>query len=157
MMQRRYAAILLGFLLILAASALFVPKTSRETLAETVWAHTHLAPLATMLAPRDAALRFTIGNYYFGNGAYDLQKAHDAYQGALVLDPEMVGPHYQLARIDFIRSDFFFALKEINTEIELHPDFKRSYYVRGLINGYSGKLKDAESDFTTFLAWKPDS
>jgi len=48
-------------------------------------------------------------------------------------------------------------MQEINKELELHPDYKRSYYVRGLINGYNGNLRDAESDFKEFLKWKPES
>ncbi len=31
-------------------------------------------PLATFVAPQDAALRFKIGNYYYGGGAYDTKK-----------------------------------------------------------------------------------
>lgn len=71
--------------------------------ARKVWAHARLAPLATLFAPNDAALRFEIGNYYFGGlpgqgSAYDLQKAKKYYEQALEIDPNMQGPHYQLAR-----------------------------------------------------------
>jgi len=40
--------------------------------AKAVWRATRSATIATALAPNDAGLRFAIGNYYFGGGAYDL-------------------------------------------------------------------------------------
>ena len=122
-----------------------------------VWEHMHQAGLATTLSPYDANLRFVIGNYYFGDGAYDTKKAEGYFRDTLALNPNFEGPHYQLARIYFIRGNFSGARDEINAEISLHPDFRRSYYVRGLINGYSGRLADAESDFKIFLLWKPNS
>lgn len=67
--------------------------------AETVWENTHNAFLATALAPRDAELRFDIGNYYFGGSAYDTEKAERYFREALALDSDLQGPHYQLARI----------------------------------------------------------
>lgn len=100
---------------------------------------------------------FSAGNYYFGGGAYDTQKAEWFFRAALLVNPLLAGPHYQLARIRFIRNDFSAAEAEIRKELELHPDFRRSYYVRGLIYGYSGRLAEAENDFKTFLKWKPES
>lgn len=105
----------------------------------------------------DAGFQFATGNHYFGEGEYDIDKAEKYFKKALEINPEIAGAHYQLARIYFIRGDFFTALDEINKEIEMYPDFKRSYYVRGLIYGYSGRLKEAEQDFKEFLKWKPDS
>jgi len=112
-----------------------------------------LTPVPTVAA----RVTFTIGNYYFGGGAYNTQRAEELFHAALALDPTLEGPHYQLARIDFIHSNFPKALEEINTELALHPDFKRSYYVRGLIYGYSNEPDKAIVDFKTFLEWKPDS
>ena len=74
-----------------------------------------------------------------------------------MLDPRLEISHYQLARIYFINSNFSSALAEINTEISLFPDFKRSYYVRGLIYGYTNKLDKAVDDFKIFLEWKSES
>lgn len=122
-----------------------------------VWENSHIIAIATALNPKDAGLRFAIGNYYFGEGAYDTKKAGEYFRAALSLDPDLEGSHYQLARIYFIGASFSKALEEINKEMTLHPDFKRSHYVRGLIYGYSGKLAEAEADFAEFLKWKPDS
>ncbi len=141
----------------IAAAIMTITGLYFTTDAQTVWASTHIAPLATLRAPRDAALRFEIGNYYFGGGGYDTTKAVTHFRAALVLDPMLEGPHYQLARIHFVQGDFYKATYEIDQEILLHPDFKRSHYVRGLIYGYSGRLKEAEAEFKAFLAWKPES
>jgi tetratricopeptide (TPR) repeat protein len=103
----------------------------------------------------DAA--FDSGNYYFGGGAYDLNKAEKYYKKTLELDSNYAGANYQIARIYFIRGQFNMALTYINKEIELYPDFKRSLYVRGLIYGYSSRLAEAEEDFKDFLRWKPES
>ena len=135
---------------------LFIAKPP-GVLARILWQQTRLAPLATFLAPSDATLRFEIGNYYFGGGAYDTEKAETYFRKALELDPSLQGPHYQLARIEFVRGDFYSAEVEINIELSQHPDFGRSHYVRGLIYGYSGRLKEAETEFKEFLKWKPES
>src|SRR3989338_8713867 len=105
----------------------------------------------------DASVLFEAGNRHFSSEAYDIDRAKEYFKEALKIDPEFPGVHYQLARVYFIESNFYDALLEINKEIELHPDFKRSYYVRGLIYGYTDRLPEAESDFKEFLKWKPDS
>ena len=117
--------------------------------AAFLFAYLYRAPLG-----REA---FEIGNYYFGGGAYDLQKAENYFRAALFLNPSLRGAHYQLARVYFIRGDFTAAEVEINKELELYPEFGRSHYVRGLIYGYSGRLALAETEFKAFLAWKPES
>ncbi len=100
---------------------------------------------------------FNKGNYYFGSEAYDLGKAQNKYEWALKIYSQAQGPHYQLARIYFLKADFSRALDEINTEIKNFPDFKRSYYVRGLINGYAKNFPQAISDFEEFLKWDEKS
>ena len=122
-----------------------------------VWSDTHFALLAVAIAPHDAPLRFAIGNYYFGDGTYDLKKAEGSFRDALALDPHLERVHYQLARIYFMNSNFPSALAEIDTEITLFPDFERSYYVRGLIYGYANEPDKAIADFKEFLRWKPES
>lgn len=100
---------------------------------------------------------FFIGNYYFSPKAYNLNYAEKMYQVAIKTNSEMPGVHYQLARIYFLRGRFDLARDTINREIEKYPEFKRSLYVRGLINGYDGKMQEAADDFTEFLKWKPSS
>ena len=100
---------------------------------------------------------FTLGNYYFSEKAYNLNYAEKIYKIALQINPEMPNVHYQLARIYFLQGKFYVARDMIDREIEKQPDFKRSFYIRGLINGYDGKFQEAIGDFEEFLKWKPSS
>ncbi len=155
--SRPHIVRLLGLVALLAVASTGVAVAATPERGMFVWSNTRLAPLATLISPRDAGLRFTIGNYYYGGGAYDTKKAETYFRKALELNPLLQGPHYQLARIYFVQGDFYTAETEINKELELHPDFKRSHYVRGLIYGYSGRLAEARAEFKQFLKWKPDS
>lgn len=143
--------------LIITALFLTLVFKYRTVLGYFVWDNFHAVAISEILNPKDAKLEFAVGNYYFGGGAYDINKAEEYFKKAIEFDEKLPGVHYQLSRVYFLRSDFYKALLEINKEIELHPDIKRSYYVRGLVNGYSGRLSDAEADFKEFLKWKPDS
>ncbi len=144
-------------MLILAAicASLVIPFAASS--GEMIWDHTRFATLSTLRSPHDAQLHFEIGNYFFGTGSYDTEKAMLYYGRALELDPDLPGVHYQRARIHFIENRLYDALQEINIEIEAFPENTRSYYVRGLIHGYSDRLKSAAQDFETFLASNPES
>ena len=104
---------------------------------------------------KDAAEAIRLGNYYFNNGAYDLEKAEEAFRRALKADPKILWGHYQLARIYFVKGEKNKALEEINKELEANPENLRSLYVRGLIYGAMGRLQEAESDFKNFTMWAP--
>ncbi len=157
-MRLRLAPLWIAYVIIIAFGVLFFSVyVFREPLGSAVWKNLHSAEAATALNGSDPELLFSIGNYYFGGGAYDTRKAEIYFRGALEIDPSLPGAHYQLARVYFIRGDFYLAEIEIQKELELHPDFSRSYYVLGLIHGYSGRLKEAETAFKEFLKWKPDS
>ena len=45
----------------------------------------------------------------------------------------------------------------MNKEIELYPEFEKSYYMSGLIAGYQGNFNLAVSSFEKFLTFKPES
>jgi tetratricopeptide (TPR) repeat protein len=96
------------------------------------------------------------GNYYFNGGEYDLKKAEVFYEKALSFDSNSWEAHYQLSRIFFMRKNFSQATSEIDKAIASDPQNKRSYYVRGLINGYKHNYSGAEKDFKEFIAWSPD-
>ena len=123
----------------------------------SLWPRLGLENIATAINPNDPALQFTIGNYYFGQGAYDVTRAKRYFQATITLDERYPLAHYQLSRIYFIQGNLNRALKEIDRELELYPDFKRSYYIRGLTYGYRKELAKAASDFEEFLKWKPES
>ena len=95
------------------------------------------------------------GNFFFNGGAYDLAKAAKYYNIAGFVDRKASYPHYQLARVYFMKTDFKSGLAEIDKALALNPENKRAYYIRGLIDGYSENWKAAEDDFQKFVAWAP--
>jgi tetratricopeptide (TPR) repeat protein len=106
----------------------------------------------------DPGLYFALGNRYFSSGAqYNIAKAEKYYTAALRLDTKYPLANYQLARVYFVSNKQSAALTYIDRELLYYPDNKRSYYIRGLINGYSDNLRAAVRDFTMFLEWKPES
>jgi tetratricopeptide (TPR) repeat protein len=153
-LKTRTYFLLACFVVVLGIVFLFI---YRNSVASIIWNNFHAESVATLLNSNDSELFFDIGNYYFGGGAYNLSKSEEYYKKALSLNDSLKSLHYQMARLYFIKNELSRARHEINKELELYPDFKRSYYVRGLINGYDNKLEDAESDFVEFLKWKKDS
>lgn len=106
----------------------------------------------------DPAILFQKGEYYFGGGAYDIDRAERYYEIVRRISNDTYpGARYQLSRIAFIKGELAKALLEINAEITQYPNFKRSYYVRGLIYAYQKNFVLAEKDFLEFLSWKKDS
>lgn len=95
------------------------------------------------------------GNYYYNGGAYDTQKAERMYNLALKVKPESDFSYYQLARISFVEGNFDLALERIDKALELNPENKRAFYIRGLIDGYAGRYTDAIEDFKKFVQWSP--
>ena len=138
---------------VLVAVSLFV---CRARVGLGIWRVAHV-PEISLFLDQDAMLALDIGNYYFnvrGNGAYDLNKASLYFKRALEIDPHVPDAWHQLARIDFLRSNFYGAYDKINKQIALHGNsLMASYYIRGLINGFLGNTDAAEIDFKKFLAW----
>ncbi|MEK7661942.1 MAG: tetratricopeptide repeat protein [Patescibacteria group bacterium] len=121
--------------------------------ASTLWDATHLGNIATIIPPDDPKLYLKIGNYYFGKGDYNLIKAEKNFRRALMLDPATQTAHYQLARINFLKSNFAEAIWQIDREISLNENFGKSYYVKGLIQGYMGQSDEAILNFKKFIAY----
>lgn len=113
------------------------------------------------LASLDAYAFVERGNRYFnvgGSGRYDLKKAEKYFLKALEKDPLVSDAWHQLARIDFLRGDFDGALEKINRQLALHGDsLMPSYYIRGLIYGYTKRFAEAEADFLKFYRWDPNN
>lgn len=95
------------------------------------------------------------GNFFFNGGEYDLDKAAKYYKVAGIVDWKASYPHYQLARVLFMKTNYKDALAEIDRALALNPENKRAYYIRGLIDGYAGNYKAAAEDFQKFIAWAP--
>ncbi len=127
----------------------------RDGIARAVWQQYQFPIVALKLDQADADLAMQIGSYYFGSGAYDLDRGDAAFSKAIALEPGILWGHYQLARIAFVKGNFTEALSEINTELKYNPENLRSLYIRGLIYAYSGRLELAEADFRRFTEWAP--
>ena len=149
-----------SFLLVFVLVAFVSIYTGRDSLAFFAWQKYGWADAALVLNRHDASLATRIGNHFFNadkEGVYDLALAKRHYQRALEIDAKALEPLYQLARIDFLRGDFAYALEKADHIAADYPDFKRLHYLRGLIHGYAGNLEKAEADFLAFLEWDPQS
>jgi tetratricopeptide (TPR) repeat protein len=144
--------------LIVAVSWLLLLE--RDSAAHFSWQLFH-SPELSLAISSNALLALEIGNYYFnvdGEGEYNLRKAKHNFEHALLLDPLVPDAWHQLARISFLGGHFDDALREINTQIELHGEsFMASYYIRGLIHGYRNEFSEAERDFRAFLEWDKEN
>ena len=129
----------------------FAYLSSQDFFSHLVWQKYQWADVALVLNKNDKDLAMQLGRHYFNGGAYDLEKAEQAFEQARSIDPQLLGPRFQLGRIEFIRGNFASALTIANEELALHPEFDRVYYLRGLIHGYAGNLPEAAHDFEEFL------
>src|SRR3989338_3434987 len=74
-----------------------------DALARVAWEKHKFADLSLALNFSDAGLAFSIGSYYFGEPAYDLEKAEKGFAKAVRIDSKISRGHYQLARIYFVK------------------------------------------------------
>lgn len=150
---------------ILALLAIWLLTPVPTLVARSVWKQYHGGALALMLDRTDARLAIEIGEYYFGNQAaigtagarpYDLPLAEKAFGKAIKINPSVPVAHYMRARVEFVRADFDSALADLNSELALFPENKRTLYMRGLTYAYRGLPGDlllAEQDFREFTTW----
>ncbi|MBP7811702.1 MAG: tetratricopeptide repeat protein [Candidatus Moranbacteria bacterium] len=102
--------------------------------------------------PNDPDVFFSLGENSFGQGrTYDVLKAEKAYSKAVGLRPNFLEAHYQLGRVYFIQGRFHLALVEIMTVLRLDPEFKKAYYMYGLISGYQENYDEAIYGFSEFI------
>jgi len=143
MMRRRSSAIALCALFLVAV---FLGRESLRALYERA---------SDMLAP-NASREFAYGERHLDAtdpNAYDLSLAEYFFRQALAHDPNMPYVYHELARIAFLRGDLDRALVLINIEIAEHGSATpNAYYVRGLIEGYTGRYADAERDYGIYLS-----
>lgn len=123
----------------------------RTAINQVLWDITRTDALLIFLNPRDTSVRFTLAQYYFNHGAYDIAKAKHYYKDMLRLDPNHLLAHYQLGRIYFIEGKFPLAIDHIRTVLRLDPEFEKGYYMYGLISGYSGNMRQAIYGFEEFI------
>lgn len=151
-MSKKRTMILALTLLVLAVLVLFLLGGIRASIGRFAWYRFHASAVAEMLDPRDAAMDFDIGNYYFGGDHYDIREAEIYFTKTIADDGAFPQAHYQLARVYFLNGKFYSALREVNREIALYPDFNKSYYIKGLVLGYAGDLPGAVEGFKEFIA-----
>ncbi|MEX0652467.1 MAG: tetratricopeptide repeat protein [Candidatus Paceibacterota bacterium] len=146
-----------GIFLLLVVLVLIGGASKKEASGRFIWNTLHTPHLALLVYENDA-LSFDIGNYYFnatGSGVYNQEKAKKYFEKTIALNPGHEFARHQLARIYFLRGNFEEALGVINTQIEKNGTVvPSSYYVRGLIYGFSGSLDSAEKDFLHFISIK---
>lgn len=148
----------IGIAVVLIFAALGIAVLAfKEQVGKFAWEIFRLDRVAAFLNSNDAAMHFKMGNFYFNGGAYDLERAKKYFAKTISLDERLPGAHYQLGRIYFLEGKFFSALEEMNKEIELYPEFEKSYYMSGLIAGYQGNFNLAVRSFEKFLTFKPES
>ena len=105
--------------------------------------------------------------YQYGTGhfdathpeLYDIGRAGMFFNKSRELDPSHALAYHQLARIEFLRGDFYHALVLIDKSIELQDESVNpsSVYVRGLILGFMGRYDEAARNFEVFLAKYPSN
>src|SRR5688572_13152541 len=94
---KRKTLMVLGFSLLFLFAA-WALSAKRPTVASFLIQKNFLVPLAGYLNPNDPNVTFAVGNYYFGGGAYDIQKARDYFLLTIEQDATLPGAHYQLSR-----------------------------------------------------------
>lgn len=126
----------------------------RTEIARTLFRNSYVRE-ALFLHPNDAELLESIGNYYMGGEGYDIKKSEKAYTYALRARGKIFWSEYQLGRIAFVQGDFEQAHVFFEQALARNPENKRIIYARGVMYGYEGRWKEAESDFLEFIRWAP--
>ena len=102
---------------------------------------------------------FAYGEKHFDSasaGQYDLDLAYTFFRAAMAEDDKYPYVNHELARIEFLRGDNETAMLFINKEISLYGEKSpKSYYVRGLIEGYMGKYAAAAKDYRVYISHDP--
>lgn len=159
MNNSRQFAFLIGpllFLAILASSNLLITGRSFSAPGLNI---VHERFLHALVPSAERA--FIFGSRHLRSGdteAYDVDLAEYFFLETVKLDPQYLYAYHQLARIAFLRGNFDLALVRINIELRRHAEsVPRSYYVRGLVEGFRGEYQAATKDYETFLYFFPDS
>lgn len=146
---------IVAFTLVLTIVALF--GVGRNWVAMYIWNDFNLPYFALLAPPQTPKDNFELGIYYFSAEHHYLGRAEFFLKRALDERDDYPAANLQLARVYFLRGEFPQALAYANRELQYHPENHTTYYLRGLINGYSKDFSHAEEDFKTFLSYEPES
>lgn len=137
---------------IIIAGTLYIGVIQRKELAFSLWDIFRLERLPIILDSKNPELYYLMGNEHFGGaGTYDLNKAKRYFISSIRLEYAFPDAHYQLGRTYFIQGDFAHALFEIRETLRIDPEFKKAYYMYGLINGYQKNYAEAIHGFSEFI------
>lgn len=110
-------------------------------------------------AASDPRVAYGYGDMHFTSMEkewYDVDAAEYFYRLAHSRDPKLPFVNHQLARIEFLRSNYLDGLILINRELEVNPEpSPSSYYIRGLIEGFAGMYDLAAKDYEHYLTLDP--
>lgn len=111
-------------------------------------------------ADPSAALAFADGERHFDSVEYpqdyDINRAENFFQLALMQNPHLPYIYHELSRVAFLQGNFPVALAYIDIQIQNEGSTTpNSYYVRALIEGFMGNYPDAEGDYAHYLEFDP--
>ena len=109
------------------------------------------------IAP-SAEKAYAYGAYHFDAReahAYDLNRSERFFYQAKNLNSQLPLVEHQLARIAFLRGDFFAALQRVDRELAREKPAAPSYYLRGLIKGYMEDYDGAARDYKKYIESDP--
>ena len=92
---------------------------------------------------------------YGGGTSEDKERAVEAAQRALDLDPELIEPQVQIIMIDVERGELAMANDVASRLIEQRPGVGRAYFVRAYVLRYAGAIEQAVQDCDTALRLDP--
>ncbi len=115
---------------------------------DQMFAHDHTAARAY----RYGAKHFESGI----SGEYDIARAEYFFNQAVLIDPDYPYLQFELARIDFLMGRYANALTHADRAIQKYANEEpNAYYVRGLINGFTGKYEAAAADYEMYFKKAP--
>lgn len=123
----------------------------KKSIGFIIWEVTRLEQLATGIDSKNPNLTFTIAEYYFNQGNYNVEKAEKYFTRTIELDSQHKESYYQRGRIRFLNGQFAIALNDMRKVLSLDPEFSKAYYMYGLISGYVNNMKEAEYGFSEFI------
>lgn len=85
------------------------------------------------------------------------RRIEDLLQHAILLDPDLVDAHYQLAVLDAGRGDYQHAAQELETVVRLSPDHKEAHYRLAIAYQRTGRTNLSAKEMQRFsMAQEPE-
>jgi TolB-like protein/Flp pilus assembly protein TadD len=125
---------------------------ARQIFAEAIAIDAELGPAYSGLA--EAHYYEVV--YGFADSADDNQeRAMEAAQHAVELDPRDAGAHCTLGRIRYLRREYTAAIAELEVALDLNPNLALAHYGLGAALVFSGKPREAFSHLESAIRLSP--